>query len=85
MWWLIDETRTVDRQLVPPSIERNERIWLEVDSNGTSTVPFGRTTGWPPSPCAPSPVARAGPQVRPPSDEVFIRSASLELVMSYSV
>src|SRR5262245_42083751 len=57
-WWLTDETSTVDRQLVPPSMDRNERIWLP-DRNGTSTVPFGRTTGWPPSPLAPPLGARA--------------------------
>src|ERR1041385_1203313 len=25
-WWLIEETRTVARQLTPPSMERNERM-----------------------------------------------------------
>src|SRR2546430_6252371 len=30
-WWLTAETRTVDRQLPPPSIQRNERTWPDVD------------------------------------------------------
>src|ERR671931_547965 len=64
--------------------ERNERIWLPV-SNGTNIVPLGRTTGWPPSPEALSPVARAGPQVRPPSLEVRMRNALPLFVTSYSV
>jgi hypothetical protein len=60
------ETSTVARQLAPPSMERNERIWPEELWNGTSTVPLGRTTGWPPRPLAASPVFSAGPQVLPP-------------------
>ena len=85
VWWLMVDTSTVDRQLAPPSMERNERIWLFSDRYGTITVPLGRTTGWPPRPVALFPVARAGPQVRPPLLEVFIRIASPALVMSYSV
>jgi hypothetical protein len=28
VWWVTLETSTVARQLAPPSIDRNERIWL---------------------------------------------------------
>src|SRR5439155_17281093 len=84
VWCCTAETRTVDRQLAPPSMERNDRIWPPLWI-GTITVPLGRTTGWPPSPDRLSPVARAGPQVAPPSAEVCIRMALPLLVTSYSV
>src|SRR2546430_17288507 len=37
-------------QLAPPSVERNAASLPVVVSNGTITVPFGRTTGCPPRP-----------------------------------
>jgi hypothetical protein len=47
-------------------------------------VPFGRTTGWPPSPVAPPLGASAEPHASPPFVEVFIRM-ELPLMMSYCV
>ena len=41
-------------------------------SYGTTTVPFGCTTGWPPIPLPPANFG--APQVRPPSVEVLIVS-----------
>jgi hypothetical protein len=69
------ETSTVARQLAPPSMERNERIWPEELWNGTMTVPLGRTTGWPPRPLAASPVFCGVLQVLPPLVErlIFMR------------
>ena len=73
MWWTIEETRTVARQLAPPSIERNERIAVAFAfAIGTITCPFGWTTGWPPTPPAWSPVVSPGAQLSPPSSEVLI-------------
>src|SRR5947208_9891896 len=69
-WCLIPPTSVVARQFLPPSIERNDRIWaLFVVMYGTMTVPLPLTTGWPPNPCAESAVARAAPPVSPPSAE----------------
>src|SRR5215203_4945320 len=75
VWAWMVETSTEARQLAPPSMERRERIWPEELWNGTSTVPLGRTTGWPPRPLAASPVFSAGPQVTPPLVErrIFMR------------
>ena len=86
MWRLTLDTSTVARQVAPPSIERNERIWDWLAlSIGTSTVPLGRTTGWPPRPVALSPVLRAGPQVSPPLLEVCILIRLPSAVLSHSV
>src|SRR6266516_4082546 len=86
VWRLMLDTSTVARQEAPPSIERNERIWLWLAlSIGTSTVPLGRTTDWPPMPVALSPLLRAGPQVRPPSLEVCSLIRLPSLVLSHSV
>ena len=56
-------TSTLARQLVPPSIERKDRICPFELRYGMITVPLGRTTGFPPRPAAPSLLARDGPQV----------------------
>src|SRR3954468_2308698 len=79
------ETSTEARQLAPPSTERKERIWPEELWNGTSTVPLGRTTGWPPRPLAASPVFSAGPQVSPPSVDRLILMRLLAAWSSYWV
>src|SRR6516165_45844 len=78
------ETATVAPQEAPPLVLLNERISSlpAKDSKGTTTVPLGCTTGCPPSPVAPPLGARAGPQVRPPSVEVFIITESPALVTS---
>src|SRR5689334_1573834 len=85
VWWLIDDTRTVARQVAPPSTDRNARIWSLRARYGTMTVPLGRTTGCPPSPVGLLLDVRAGPHVSPPSVDVFMRIASPEPLMSYSV
>src|SRR5579862_3971041 len=60
-------------QLTPPLEELNTS--MPPPSNGTMTVPFGCTTGSPPSPPAWSDDARPGPQVSPPSLETLIRTS----------
>jgi len=52
--------QTLARQLVPPSIERKERICPFELRYGMITVPLGPTTGCPPRPAAPSLPARDG-------------------------
>src|SRR5215469_14913670 len=67
----IDDATTVLLQLPPPFVEVKERtLPSKASSIGTTTVPFGRTTGWPPIPLAKSAVLRTGPHVAPPSDVV---------------
>src|SRR3954470_17045564 len=74
-------TRTVLRQLAPPSSERKEMI---ADSDafvaGMTTAPLGCTTGGPPRAVALLPVFEAELQVRPPLVDVdtFSRSPSEE-------
>ena len=48
------------------------RSWM-----GTTTVPFGCTTGWPPMPVERLAVFTAALQVRPPSVEVLIQMIPL--------
>src|SRR4029453_113780 len=73
-------------QATPPWIGRNERFWdwlaLFI---GTSTVPLGRTSGWPPRPVALSPLLRAGPQLSPPLLEGCILMRLPSAVLSHSV
>src|SRR5712692_5135380 len=71
-WSVVVATVLVAPQLVPPSEEVKYRTLLKLTEYGTTTVPFARTAGWPPSPPALSAVLREGPQVRPPSVEVFM-------------
>src|ERR1039458_2482281 len=68
-------------QFSPPSFELNADIkaillFTTTVSIGTTTVPFGCTSGWPPIPCAESAVGSGGPHVSPPSEEVLIRIRS---------
>ena len=71
------------RQLAPPVRERNEMI---ADSDaleaGMTTMPSGRTTGWPPRPVAALPVLNTGPHVRPPSADVVTLRRSPALASS---
>src|SRR2546430_10494185 len=62
-------TTTDDVHVAPPSVERNARMLPEL--YGTTTVPFGWTTGWPDSPPGTDGM-RTGPHVAPPSTEVLI-------------
>src|SRR6202034_4513890 len=62
-------------QLVPPLVEL--KTSMPPPSNGTITVPFGCTTGSPPSPPAWSAEGIPGLQVRPPSWDVLINTSPL--------
>src|ERR1043166_9439852 len=73
VWSLIFTTRRVLPQESPPSVDRNERIDdSDASAIGTTTVPFGWTSGCPPSPVPLFAVFFAAPHVRPPSDDVTI-------------
>src|SRR5579872_1555353 len=85
-WWsVIVDIVVAAFQLVPPLIEVKANMSDPVVfSMGTTTVPFGWTTGWPPMPVARSAVLLAADQVRPPSVEVLIQIRSRLLVSSHS-
>jgi|SRR6516162_3598174 len=69
---LIDEMRTVELQVEPPSVEVKAIIRSPLSSEaGIITVPFDCTTGTPPIPVALSPVVAAGLQFSPPSADVL--------------
>src|SRR5260221_5788128 len=70
-------------QLTPPLVELNTS--MPPPSKGTMTVPFGCTTGSPPSPPARSGEARTGPQVSPPSLQTLIRTSPDPKAWSNSV
>src|SRR4051794_19887311 len=73
VWALTDAMVTGELQLPPPLVERKARIDVSVAlAIGTTTVPLGCTTGWPPIPVALPDVLRAAPQVSPPSVDVDI-------------
>src|SRR4051794_24889829 len=59
-------------QLAPPFDDVKKKTLPKLPETGTTTVPLGRTSGWPPRPLALSAVVREVPHVRPPSLEVFI-------------
>src|SRR4029077_21237302 len=56
---------------LPPSVEANAMMPLP-PSSGTITVPFGWTSGSPPSPASPLAVVAAADQCAPPSVDVLI-------------
>ena len=62
-------------QLLPPLVELNTS--MPPPSNGTITVPFGCTTGSPPSPPAWSEEGSPGLQVCPPSLDTLIKTSPL--------
>src|SRR5438105_3853706 len=65
--------RTVLLQVLPPSVDRKERIAVSKQSSmGTMTVPLGCTRGCPPMTQALSGVVCGAPHVKPPSLEVLI-------------
>src|SRR5439155_14377879 len=76
--WLRTRATLTDRLHVPPpSVDRNEMIaFSNALAAGTTTVPFGCTTGCPPSPVARLAVATGVPQVSPPSCDVLMRIRS---------
>src|SRR4051812_29826954 len=67
---------TARDQEAPPSVERNDASLPFRLSNGTITVPFGCTSGWPPRPLSLPAVASGVLQVRPPSVDVLMYSRS---------
>ena len=71
-WSVILEIDTVLLQVVPPSLELNASMLFETPRIGTITLPLRCTSGCPPRPAAELAVARAAPQVSPPSVEVDI-------------
>src|SRR5487761_1321844 len=78
-----DATATLAFHDAPPLAEVNERIAPESLRNGTTTVPSGCTSGWPPSPCGVTAGLDGADQVAAPSVEVVITTRSLLLVMSH--
>src|SRR5262245_53587331 len=57
----------------PPFVEtKASTVDSKASSIGTTTVPLGCTTGWPPMTVSPAGVVMAGPQVMPPSVDVLI-------------
>src|SRR3954454_7490042 len=70
------EIVTARDQDPPPSVERKAASLPLRLSNGTITVPFGCTSGWPPRPLSLPAVASGVPHVCPPSVEVLMYSRS---------
>src|SRR5579864_2186196 len=70
-WNCTFEMVTAAVQVTPPSVELKADIAFV--SSGTTTVPLGCTSGWPPIPCTRSAVGFGTPHVNPPSLEVLIR------------
>jgi hypothetical protein len=64
----------------PPSSDTSDWTLLRLPENGTITVPFGWTSGSPPSPVATGTTASV--QVRPPSVDLNIAMRLLRLVSS---
>src|SRR2546423_12429829 len=74
VWSRTRATVTLLLQVAPPLVETNEMIAVsKAFAAGTTTVPFGCTTGCPPSPVALLAVGTGEPQVSPPSVDVLIR------------
>src|SRR4029077_10576866 len=82
-WLLMPAMAWLLPQLLPPSVELNTS--MPPPSKGTITVPFGCTTGSPPSPNAWSADAKPGPHVKPPSLDTLIRTSPLPKAWSHSV
>src|ERR1700679_118781 len=59
-------------QLWPPLVERKADMPPSKSANGTTTVPFGCTTGLPPMPLSLAAVVMGVPQVTPPSVDVLM-------------
>jgi hypothetical protein len=70
-------------QLAPPFVDRNELSAPPLFEYGTTTFPFGWTTGWPPRPDE-QPAESTGPHVTPPSVEVTMLMSLPALLSSNS-
>src|SRR4051794_35571136 len=70
------DTVTARDQLAPPSVDLNAGCLMLRLSNGTITVPFGCTSGWPPIPLSLPAVGEGSLHVSPPSAEVLMYSRS---------
>jgi len=63
-------------KVFPPSVDTIDWIWPASAQNGTTSVPFGCASGWPPRPCAPETVTVF--QVCPPSvDRLMVNVSPL--------
>src|SRR3954462_9290562 len=72
-WWRMVAIVVTALQLAPPLVELNAPIAVSFAfAIGTTTVPSGRTTGWPP--ITPVLLVAGADQVCPPSVEVLIWS-----------
>src|SRR5208282_1236016 len=71
-WLLSTATLTAAFQVLPPLVEMNAMMSPLSPLIGTTTVPFGRTSGTPPTPESLATVVCSGLQVKPPSVEVLI-------------
>lgn len=73
VWCEIAVTVVVADQVAPPFVDRNACSAVSLAlSIGTTTVPFGWTSGWPPMPVALFAVARRVLHVSPPSVETLM-------------
>ena len=80
---------TQSPQLVPPFVDRNELCAPPLFEYGTTTFPFGCTTGWPPRPDE-QPAESTGPQVsaavgRRDHAHVVARAVVVELDVAVAV
>ncbi len=71
VWAMTLATGEVPLQDTPPLVELNARIALPLAEYGTTTVPFGWTSGCPASPDGAPDGATGVDQVRPPLAEVL--------------
>src|SRR3954463_7777828 len=73
VWWRTVAIVVTALQVAPPLVELNAPIAVSFAfAVGTITVPFGRTTGWPP--ITPLLFVAGADHVWPPSVDVLIRS-----------
>src|SRR3954451_3893385 len=71
VWWRIVARVVTALQLAPPLVELNAPMAVSLAlAIGTITVPFGRTTGWPP--ITPVLLVAGADQCWPPSLDVLI-------------
>src|SRR5712691_772792 len=85
-WKLMVAIVTALVRVAPPSVDPKAAILARpsIDSNGTTTLPFGCTTGWPPSPWACRGVEIGTLHVAPPSLDVLRSSRSNTAKLSNS-
>src|SRR5579862_7763287 len=82
-WLSMDDTSTLLPHELPPLVD--VKALMPDPSKGTTTVPFGCTSGSPPKPKAWSDDPFPAPQVMPPSLETLIRTSPVPYAWSHSV